>query len=164
METIKDFFTLEMIYLVANYSVIPLWLMLIFIPNSKFTNILINNIILPAILACTYGYLLYQEFYAGGVFAEDASSKILNNFSLYLGMDQLSSLVSNKLFLLTFWIHFLTISIFTGTWIAKDAIRNGIHKYVVVLPLILTYFTGPLGLFLYLFLRLIIIQRARIHD
>lgn len=164
METIKDFFTLEIIYLVANYLVIPLWLMLIFIPNSKFTNILINNIILPTILACTYGYLLYQEFYAGGVFAGDASSKILNNFTLYLGINQLSSLLSNKLFLLTFWIHFLTVSIFTGTWIAKDAIRNGIHKYVVVLPLILTYFTGPLGLFLYLFLRLIIIQRTRVHD
>jgi hypothetical protein len=98
------------------------------------------------------------------VFAGDASGKILNNFRLYLGIDQLSSLISNKLFLLTFWIHFLTISIFTGTWIAKDAIRNGIHKYVVALPLILTYLTGPLGLFLYLFLRLIIIQRTRIHD
>ena len=77
METIKDFFTLEIIYLVANYTVIPLWLMLIFIPNSKFTNILINSIILPSVLACTYGYLLYQEFYAGGVFAGDASGKIL---------------------------------------------------------------------------------------
>jgi len=164
METIKDFFTLETIYLVANYAVIPLWLMLIFIPNSKFTNILINNITLPTILACTYGYLLYEEFYAGGLFDEDTGGKILNNFSLYLGIDQLSSLLNNKLFLLTFWIHFLTISIFTGTWIAKDAIRNGIHKYVVFLPLILTYFTGPIGLFLYLFLRLIIIQRIRMHD
>ena len=164
METIKDFFTLEHIYLLANYGVIPLWLMLVFIPNAKFTNIVINSIFLPIILASTYGYLIYLEFYAGGMFAVDVGAKAMENFKLYLGLDQLASLFSNKMFLLTFWIHFLTISIFTGTWIAKDALRNGIHKYVVLFPLILTYFTGPLGLFLYLFLRLIIIQRIRIHD
>ena len=164
METIKDFFTLETIYLVSNYSVIPLWLMLLVAPNSKFTNIIINTIALPTILAFTYGYLLYQQFYNGGMFAEEATNIALNNFSLYLGIDQLSSLMTGKTFLLTFWIHFLTISIFVGTWIAKDAFRNGIHKYVTALPLILTYFTGPLGLFFYLFIRLVIIQKVRIHD
>jgi hypothetical protein len=164
METIKDFFTLETIYLVSNYSVIPLWLMLLVAPNSKFTNIIINTIALPTILAFTYGYLLYQQFYNGGMFAEEATNIALNNFSLYLGIDQLSSLMTSKTFLLTFWIHFLTISIFAGTWIAKDAFRNGIHKYVTALPLILTYFTGPLGLFFYLFVRLVIIQKVRIHD
>ena len=164
METIKDFFTLEHIYLLANYGVIPLWLMLVFIPNARFTNIVINSIFLPIILASTYGYLIYLEFYAEGMFAADAGAKAMENFKLYLGLDQLASLFSNKMFLLTFWIHFLTISIFTGTWIAKDALRNGIHKYVTLIPLVLTYFTGPLGLFLYLFLRLIIIQRVRIHD
>ena len=164
METIKDFFTLETIYLVSNYSVIPLWLMLLVAPNSKFTNIIINTIALPTILAFTYGYLLYQQFYNGGMFAEEATNIALNNFSLYLGIDQLSSLMTSKTFLLTFWIHFLTISIFAGTWIAKDAFRNGIHKYVTALPLILTYFTGPLGLFFYLFIRLVMIQKVRIHD
>jgi hypothetical protein len=164
METIKDFFTLETIYLVSNYSVIPLWLMLLVAPNSKFTNIIINTIALPTILAFTYGYLLYQQFYNGGMFAEEATNIALNNFSLYLGIDQLSSLMTSKTFLLTFWIHFLTISIFVGTWIAKDALRNGIHKYVTALPLILTYFTGPLGFFLYLFIRLIIVQKVRICD
>jgi hypothetical protein len=164
METIKDFFTLETIYLVSNYSVIPLWLMLLVAPNSKFTNIIINTIALPTILAFTYGYLLYQQFYNGGMFAEEATNIALNNFSLYLGIDQLSSLFANKIFLLIFWIHFLTISIFVGTWIAKDAFRNGIHKYVTALPLILTYFTGPLGLFFYLFIRLVIIQKVRILD
>jgi hypothetical protein len=164
METIKDFFTLDTIYMVTNIGVIPLWIMLLLFPNSKFTSIVINSIALPIILAATYGYLLYQEFYIDGLFAADASTKIMDNFALYGSLDQLSNLMSNKTFLLTFWIHFLTISIFTGTWIAKDAARNGIHKYVVMLPLILTYFTGPLGLFLYLFLRLIIIQKIKIHE
>lgn len=164
METIKEFFNQDNIYLIANLGVIPLWLMLIFLPSSRFVNIFINTIFLPIILAFTYGYLLYQEFYTGGMFTSDTSTKIVENFKLYASLDQLGTLLSNKTFLLTFWIHFLTISIFTGTWIAKDAVRNGIHKYVVILPLILTYFTGPLGLFLYLFLRMIIIQKLKIND
>jgi len=164
METIKEFFTLETIYLVSNYAVIPLWVMLLVAPNSKFTNVVINSIALPGILASTYVYLLYQQYYSGGMFTEEATSVALNNFSLYLGVEQLSSLMANKTFLLIFWIHFLTISIFIGTWIAKDSLRNGIHKYVTAVPLILTYFTGPLGLFLYLFVRLVIVQKVRIHD
>ena len=164
METIKDFFTLEVIYLIANYGVIPFWLMLIFIPNGRFTNTIINTIFLPTILAATYGYLIYLEFYAGGILPGSVTDKALANFQLYVGLDSLASLLGNKIFLLTFWIHFLTLSLFVGTWMAKDASRHGIHKYVVLFPLVLTYLTGPLGLFLYLFLRMIIVQKITLHD
>ena len=164
METIKDFFTLEVIYLIANYGVIPFWLMLVFIPSGKFTSAIINTIFLPTVLAATYGYLIYIEFYAGGILPGSVTDKALANLQLYVGLDSLASLFGNKTFLLTFWIHFLTLSLFVGTWIAKDALRQGIHKYVVLFPLILTYFTGPLGLFLYLFLRMIIVQKITLHD
>ena len=164
METIKDFFTLEVIYLIANYGVIPFWLMLAFIPSGKFTSAIINTIFLPTVLAATYGYLIYIEFYAGGILPGSVTDKALANFQLYVGLDSLASLFGNKTFLLTFWIHFLTLSLFVGTWIAKDALRQGIHKYVVLFPLVLTYFTGPLGLFLYLFLRMIIVQKITLHD
>ena len=164
METIKDFFTLDVIYLIANYGVIPFWLMLVFIPSGKFTGAIINTIFLPTVLAATYGYLIYIEFYAGGILPGSVTDKALANFQLYIGLDSLASLFGNKIFLLTFWIHFLTLSLFVGTWIAKDALRQGIHKYVVLFPLVLTYFTGPLGLFLYLFLRMIIVQKITLHD
>ena len=164
METIKDFFTLEVIYLIVNYGVIPFWLMLVFIPSGKFTGAIINTIFLPTVLAATYGYLIYIEFYAGGILPGSVTDKALANLQLYVGLDSLASLFGNKTFLLTFWIHFLTLSLFVGTWIAKDALRQGIHKYVVIFPLILTYFTGPLGLFLYLFLRMIIVQKITLHD
>ena len=164
METIKDFFTLEVIYLIANYGVIPFWLMLVFIPSGKFTGAIINTIFLPTVLAATYGYLIYIEFYAGGILPGSVTDKALANLQLYVGLDSLASLFGNKTFLLTFWIHFLTLSLFVGTWIAKDALRQGIHKYVVMFPLILTYFTGPLGLYLYLFLRMIIVQKITLHD
>jgi hypothetical protein len=167
LETIKDFFTLEMIYQFANIGVIPLWLLIIFFPSSKITQGLVNNLFIPFILALTYGYLAFEQIYPSGAFdnlIKKDPLDILNNFRLYLGLDELMSLMDNTLFVLIFWIHFLTLSLFLGVWIANDAMRLNIHKYIVIFPLILTYFSGPVGLFLYLFLRLLIAQKLKLHE
>jgi hypothetical protein len=167
LETIKEFFSLEMIYQFANIGVIPLWLLIILAPSSKITQGLVNNLFIPFIMALTYGYLAFEQIYPSGAF-DDFIKKdpldVLNNFKLYLGLDELMSLMDNTLFVLIFWIHFLALSLFLGIWIAKDAIKQGINKFIVIFPLILTYFSGPVGLFLYLFLRLLIAQKFRLHD
>jgi len=167
LETIKEFFSLEMIYQFANIGVIPLWLLIILAPSSKITQGLVNNLFIPFIMALTYGYLAFEQIYPSGTF-DDFIKKdpldVLNNFKLYLGLDELMSLMDNTLFVLIFWIHFLALSLFLGIWIAKDAIKQGINKFIVIFPLILTYFSGPVGLFLYLFLRLLIAQKFRLHD
>ena len=142
IETIKDFFTLGTIYQVANIGVIPLWLLIIFAPKSKITQALVNNLFIPLILAFTYGYLALEQIYPSdslnNVTQKDTSGFLnglkqdpldfLNNFKLYLGLDQLMVLMDNTLFVLIFWIHFLTISLFLGVWIANDAIKYNIHK------------------------------------
>ena len=61
IESIKDFFTLEMIYQVANIGVIPLWLLIIFVPKSKITQILVNNLFIPFIMGFTYLYLALEQ-------------------------------------------------------------------------------------------------------
>jgi len=167
LETIKEFFSLEMIYQFANIGVIPLWLLIILAPSSKITQGLVNNLFIPLIMALTYGYLAFEQIYPSGAF-DDFIKKdpldVLNNFKLYLGLDELMSLMDNTLFVLIFWIHFLALSLFLGIWIAKDAIKQGINKFIVIFPLILTYFSGPVGLFLYLFLRLLIAQKLKMYD
>ena len=178
IETIKDFFTLGMIYQVTNIGVIPLWLLIILAPRSKITQGLVNNLFIPLILAITYGYLAIEQIYpmetlnnvtrkdSGGFLSglKQDPLDFLNNFKLYLGLDQLMVLMNNTLFVLIFWIHFLTISLFLGVWIANDAIKYNIHKYIVFFPLILTYFSGPIGLFLYLTLRLLMARKFRLHN
>ena len=167
IESIKDFFTLEMIYQVANIGVIPLWLLIIFVPKSKITQILVNNLFILFIMGFTYLYLALEQISPSDVSSYDLKKDpmdFLNNFQLYLGLDQLILLMDSTLFVLIFWIHFLSISLFLGVWIANDAIKFNIHKYIVFIPLILTYFSGPVGLFLYLVLRLLIVQKFRLHN
>ena len=42
----QDYLTLENIYLWSNLGVLPFWLMLIIIPNSRFTQIFTNSIVI----------------------------------------------------------------------------------------------------------------------
>ena len=83
LETIKEFFTIEMIYQFVNIGVIPLWLIVLFAPASKFTNALINNLFIPTVLAFTYGYIVYQQLYPLGLNEEINFDKFeILNFSL----------------------------------------------------------------------------------
>ena len=56
----QHYLTFENIYLWVNFGILPFWLMLIFIPNARITQIFVNSVILPLILATVYIYIIYQ--------------------------------------------------------------------------------------------------------
>ena len=145
----------ENIYLAANWGVIPFWLLLIFIPNHSFTNFFVQSIIAPLLLAVSYGYLSYN------LYLED---NLLNSFELYSGLDGLYSMFANETFLLIFWLHFLAISLFAGAWIVRDSRKYLIPRIIVIPSLILTYFTGPIGLVVYWFLRIFFAKKISFND
>ena len=91
IESIKDFFTLEMIYQVTNIGVIPLWLLIIFVPRSKITQGLVNNLFIPLIMAFTYSYLALEQLSPSDALSYNTEKDPLDfieNFKLYLGLDQ----------------------------------------------------------------------------
>ena len=62
LENIEILLTVENIYLIVNWGIIPFWLMLIFFPNLSVTNFLVNSVIVPLLLSTAYAYLAYQIF------------------------------------------------------------------------------------------------------
>ena len=88
----------------------------------------------------------------------------LRNFSLYLGLDSLGELFSERVFLIIFWTHFLSINLFCGSWIVSDARKFSMSKILIFIPLIITYFTGPLGIFIYWLIRIFYAKRLSFHD
>ncbi len=50
----------------------------------------------------------------------------------------------------TGWTHYLALDLFTGLWIAEDADRRRISRFVQAPVLVLTFLAGPAGLFLHL--------------
>ena len=88
----------------------------------------------------------------------------MNNFSLYLGIDNLSDLFTDKSYLMMFWIHFISINLFTGGWIVKDSQKLSINKILLAIPLIITYLVGPIGLFFYWLIRIFYAKNINLYD
>ena len=156
IEQISAFFSSEMIYLWLNLGVIPFWIILIFFPQSKICNYIVVSIFPFFLLSLVYSYLLYLFYMTGYNYNQ--------NFSLYLGLDDLRSLFSENAFLLLFWIHFLGVNLFCGCWIVKDSQKFNISKYVNLIPLFITYFIGPIGLFLYWLIRVVNAKKFNLID
>ena len=152
----SEYLTIENIYLWTNFGVLPFWLMLIIIPNLGITRFLINSIILPLILAIAYVYVLYQTIML--------KEPLLDLFKIYTSLDNLYALLSTETFLLIFWIHFVTLNLFVGSWKSRDAIKFNIKRSVVLIPLILVYFAGPVGIVLYWILRIFYAKKLGFHD
>ena len=145
----------ENIYFAANWGVIPFWLLLIFAPNHSLTNFFVQSIIAPMLLAAGYIYLSYNLYLENNIF---------DGFELYGGLDGLYSMFANESLLLIFWLHFLAISLFAGSWIVRDSKRYIIPKIITIPSLILTYFTGPVGILLYWFFRIFFAKKISFND
>ena len=156
IEQISTFFTTDIIYLWLNLGVIPFWFTLIIFPQSKICTYLVTSIFPIILLAFTYCYLVYLFLMSGYNFGQ--------NFKLYLGLDELNILFSETSFLLLFWTHFLGVNLFCGCWIVKDSLKFNISKYVTFFPLIITYFIGPIGIFIYWLIRMISAKKISLFD
>ena len=156
IDQIYTYFTIEMIFLWLNLGVLPFWLVLIIFPQSQICKVFITSIFPISIISFVYSYLLYSLFNDGYDF--------LRNFELYLGLSSILNLFSDRSFLILFWCHFLAINLFCGGWIVKDSQKFGINKILITLPLILTYFIGPIGITIYWFIRIFYSKKISLYD
>ena len=150
------YLTFENIYMWTNIGVLPFWLLLIFIPNSKFTRFFTNSIIIPLILSCAYGYVVYKAILL--------DENIYDIFNLYIDIDNLYTIFATESFLLIFWLHFIAINLFLGSWIARDGTKYNLPRVIVGITLVLVYFIGPIGLVLYWMIRIFYAKKLGFHD
>jgi|TARA_B110000003_G_C16601116_1_gene515672 membrane protein insertase Oxa1/YidC/SpoIIIJ len=108
------------------------------------------------LLSGAYIFIIYKSFLIGYNFG--------GNFNLYLGLNELSRLFEDNLYLMIFWTHFIAINLFIGGWIAKDSQKFTINKVLLFFPLIVTYLVGPLGLFLYWVIRIFYAKRINLYE
>ncbi len=68
------------------------------------------------------------------------------------GFDSLSAvrqLFTNDWALLAGWVHYLAFDLFVGAWIARDALRAGLSRWLLIPVLPLTFLFGPAGFLLF---------------
>ena len=156
IEQIYSYFTIDTLYMWVNLGVLPFWFILVFFPQSHLCKYFVASIFPVLILSGCYIFVLYKSY--------QLDYDFLGNFTLYLGLDDLSRLFEDNLYLLVFWIHFIAINLFVGGWIVKDAQKFYINKFLLAVPLIITYLIGPIGLFIYWIIRIFYAKRITLYE
>ena len=156
IEQIYTYFTIETLYMWINLGVLPFWFILIIFPQSHLSRIFVTSIFPFFILSGVYIFILYKSYLIGYDFD--------GNFSLYLGLNELSRLFEDHLYIMFFWTHFIAINLFIGGWIVKDSQKFSINKVLLAMPLIITYLIGPIGLFLYWIIRIFYAKRISLYE
>ena len=156
IEQIYIYFTIETLYMWINLGVLPFWLILIFFPYSYLCRFFVTSIFPFFILSGIYIFILYKSYLIGFDF--------VGNFGLYLGLNELSRLFEDHLYLMIFWTHFIAINLFVGGWIVKDSQKFSINKILLTIPLIITYVIGPIGMLVYWVIRIFYAKRINLYE
>lgn len=124
----------EVLFILANASVIPAWLLLVLFPRSRATQIVVHSFVYPILLATCYLALLIATW--GGEGGMGSLAEVRQGFSqdgvLLLG-----------------WIHYLVFDLFIGSWMVRDAASRNIRHALIIPSLLLTLMLGPIGLITY---------------
>ena len=130
---------LERLFSLAGMVVLPCWILIAAAPRWKWSQRL-ATFVAPLLIATVYTWLLFADpAPKGGGFRSLA---------------QVSVLFSSPYALLAGWIHYLAFDLFTGAWEARDAARLGISRWIVLPCLFLTFLFGPIGLAVYLIVKM----------
>ena len=134
----------ETVYLLINLSVVPAWGLLIFAPRWSITDKVVHAVFFPLMLIAAYVYFIGWGIFFGAA-AEGAGMSSLK---------EVMALFDSPVSTLGAWVHYLVFDLFVGAWIARDARRRGIAHLLTVPCLLLAFMFGPVGLGLYLLLRM----------
>ena len=130
---------LERLFSLAGMVVLPCWVLLAVAPQWRWSQRL-ATFAAPLLIVGLYGWLLVAHATPKG-----------GGFN---SLAQVMVLFSSPYAVLAGWVHYLAFDLFTGAWEARDAARLGISRWVVLPCLVLTFLFGPVGLALYLLLKL----------
>jgi hypothetical protein len=136
--------TPETLFTVLNFSVLPFWALLIFLPLTKVTDALVHSVFAPIVLGVVYSWLIATGLSGAIPLPEGAGMTSLA---------ALAKLFSVQHLLIAGWAHYLVFDLFIGAWEARDAQRAGMNHFLLVPCLALTFLFGPVGLLLYLLVR-----------
>ena len=94
------------------------------------------------LLAIVYAWLIVQSFNPGDV-------------KSFGSLDGVMKLFQNKTLLTAGWVHYLAFDLMVGIWIKRNSLKFGISHWLIIPCLFFTFMLGPVGLLLYLLIRLI---------
>lgn len=123
---------LSLLFNLANIYALPFWLLMVILPKWGVTQKIISSYLPFVPLAILYIYLFSDSL-------DPDSIEAFSNPTLPV----LAQLFSQEPVMLTGWIHFIVLDLFTGRYVYLEGREKGIFT---VHSLILCFLAGPIGL------------------
>lgn len=133
---------MELLFNVSNLFIMPFWLLMIFLPYWRWTRRIMGSLWPVAALAAVYAVLLLSQ-------VGSAAGSLLNPT-----LAGIAALLGTPGGAAAGWVHFLAFDLFVGRWAYLDSRQRSLSAWLVSPALFLTLMAGPLGLLLYLLVRL----------
>lgn len=123
----------ELIFTLVNYSVLPAWALLVFLPRHALTAKVVHSGLYAVVLGIAYALLL---------FGDQPGPQGSNFFTL----EGVTRIFTTPRTIIACWIHYLIFDLFVGAWIGRDCARSGMKAWMAVPSQVLTLLFGPVGL------------------
>jgi Domain of unknown function (DUF4281) len=138
----------ESLFTLANVWTLPFWLLLAFGPRTELmARIVLFGGVAPLAITYTLFFLLLITSQIDPVGPSGGSTDLTT-------LAGVMTFFASKGGATVGWIHYLTLDLLTGLWVARNADRHGYRRVVQGPILFFVLMAGPLGLFMYLTLRL----------
>lgn len=130
---------MDAVFVLATLATLPFWLLLLLAPDRMATVRAVHAIWVFVAFGVLYVVLLAM--------GDNASAESL------LTLDGYKELQTGDAAVLAGWVHYLSLDLFAGAWMARDAKHFEIPRPIVAVCLLLTFMLAPLGITIYLLVR-----------
>ena len=129
------------IFSICNKVILLGWVLLIFLPNWKYTQaIILNGLIV--LFSGIYAFMILKDI---GNFNPESFSTLANVKALFQNDDAVAA----------GWIHYLAFDLFVGAYIVKKSKQIGLSRILYTITLPFTFMFGPLGYLLFVIFKTI---------
>jgi len=128
------------VFSLANYMVMPMWILLIFLPKWKATRFLINYKVIPIALSFIYAIYIFISLQSDGGLDFGSLASVMNLFT-------------QEQAVLAGWVHYLAFDLLVGMWMIDQNRSLNIHQTLMAPCLLGTFMLGPIGFLLFIVIR-----------
>ena len=131
----------ESLFLAVNYGVLPFWAMLLVAPRWKWTQRVVHAALLPMAIGASYCVATLKASFPEGA----GGTSLAAVMRLFDRPDPWMTLA--------LWFHYVSLDLFAGAWLIRDAVRHRIPHWLAAPCLVATNLFAPAGLLVYLAVR-----------
>jgi hypothetical protein len=128
-----------LIFSFGNTCILIGWILLIFLPNWKYTQASILNGLI-VLYSLVYSFLILKDI---GDFNADSFSTLAN----------VKALFQNDNAVAAGWFHYLAFDLFVGAYIVRNSVSLGLARWLYTLALPFTFMFGPLGYMIFFIMK-----------